>query len=260
VYVLTKEFETALSLETRQAKDPNIMRQINLRWKEYFKTNLLKQRSEYYSLLVAKRNGVDINKSSNTDMVSVEIVKAVESKLRTCISEKNVILQERNKIANYARLLIERVRELEDHLEHMTEESDSEPDEIIPTKQFTPKPFIPNKQFIHNTVFKPRQQEPRQQEPRQHIELKPTRPESKPKQPDLKLDDLPAVRAMNIQYENTHDINVPNPILNKMINVAGLEEINSNSDSEGSESEPPHSEEEPDSDALDDDDELSADE
>jgi hypothetical protein len=254
VHILTEEFEAGLSLETRDAKDPDVMRQVNLRWKEQFKKILQKQRSEYYKLLIATRHGVDI-KSPDNDMVSIEIVKALEGKLRDCISEKHVIMQERNKMAEYARLLIERVRELEDFIEEQQTPAPTPVVSFQPIQQ--PQPPVQAPVVQVNRFMEP------ESNPTSNVIQKPTPIViTKPVQAQIQkpssiqepqLDDLSAVQAMDIPFDG---IEMQPPILKSMLDTQGLEEI----DPELNDDQDPIQSPTQDNDSdLDDDDALAAD-
>lgn len=148
VYILVNQFERSLDIELRNSKDPEKLRSVNHEWKEKFKEMLLQERSEYYSLIVAKRHGVNINNQTEIDMVPVGIVKKLEGKMRELIDEKNKIIQDRNKIADFARLLRERVEELELIIVEMSQKLQQPVQQqfiqqMPPTpKQQTPKPQI----------------------------------------------------------------------------------------------------------------------
>jgi len=227
VYVLTKEFDNAVSLETRQAKDPDVLRKINLSWKEQFKSFLTHQRSEYYSLLVAKRNGVDINKTSSIDMVSIGIVKALEGKLRECLSEKNIALQERNKMANYARLLIDRVRELESYIDEYDLSQGKAPAPLP-----TPNRFMETTIPVNNFVVQKDNSNTEEIMPIKFVQK-----DKKPKPTQYKeptLDELPSVKAMNMKYDA---VDIEPDIAKRMVDTSDLEEIDNTSDIDSIQSE-----------------------
>jgi hypothetical protein len=255
VFILTKEFESAISLETRQAKDPDILRQVNLRWKEHFKSILSSQRSEYYSLLIAKRNGVDINKQNQNDLVPIEIVRALESKLRDSLSEKNKILQERNKMADYARLLIDRVKELETYVEELERPNTViQQTPVVNTNQRSIQQPTSNR-FMEMALSKPvnnfivnESQSDDEQEPAQNsvavsntIPVSNITPVSKPVpkpipkpipktiqksvrqiQEEPTLDELPSVQAMNVKYDS---IDIKPAIAKRIVDTTYMEEI-----------------------------------
>lgn len=117
-YILTDQFAQALDLELRNSNNPERLKAVGLEWKLKFKDLFMKQIKDYCDILITKRNGGNINPTDGQpDMVPAAKIKELEQKMREILTAKNQVIVDRNKIANYARLLINRVKELESMLE-----------------------------------------------------------------------------------------------------------------------------------------------
>jgi hypothetical protein len=150
VYVLTDQFKTALSLETRGS--PQLMLNTASTWKAKFKELLRKQISEYQKFIIAKKNGVDLSKPNQIDMVPIMVLEKLQDKLRDSINSKTKITIQYNKLIEFTRLLRERVAELENYIQ----------DELEPKIRYATKPSapLPVSEMRQVAAQRPTQQQP----------------------------------------------------------------------------------------------------
>lgn len=162
VYTINEDLDNAVSLDIRKSPEAGVEK--NKEWKNKFKSLLDQQKREYASIVIAKRNGVEISNKNDLNL-SKEIIERYEKKIHELVSEKQLLIQERNKLLNISTALLSQVRELEKfkndtllirpYPEYNTTVSDY-PKQLNPSKQSdSPKQLNPSKQSrqSENTLF-----------------------------------------------------------------------------------------------------------
>lgn len=241
VYILNEAIDDVLSLEIRNAKNPNLQQQQNKRLKDKFVSIINQKKNEYCALLVAGRNGVDITNPEARAMIPQEIVGRLEEKIRYLVEEKSAIIREKNELirsqnglVKQMRALVARCRELEIKftlIQKNKKKSPTPQDSDDDDSRFDDNNPIVNKPppgfFDESTSVAVQAQKQSQPEA-----LAPLAPEELSSVKDMKNTKYQGINLIPEQIQNTHNTDNMDEIPAKEFDDTEMSEDGSGSESE----------------------------